>query len=64
MMMMKYIQMNNRRYNTSSMRLVERLEEATRPDSRKEELQRKLFEKKMQRNAQSGIKDTGWYVVE
>ena len=63
-MMMKYIQMNNRRYNTSSMRLVERLEEATRPDSRKEELQRKLFEKKMQRNAQSGIKDTGWYVVE
>ena len=62
--MMKYIQMNNRRYNTSSTRLVERLEEATRPDSRKEELQRKLFEKKMQRNAQSGIKDTGWYVVE
>ena len=61
---MKYIQMNNRRYNTSSMRLVERLEEATRPDSRKEELQRKLFEKKMQRNTQSGIKDTGWYVVE
>ena len=61
---MKYIQMNNRRYNTSSTRLVERLEEATRPDSRKEELQRKLFEKKMQRNAQSGIKDTGWYVVE
>ena len=61
---MKYIQMNNRRYNTSSTRLVERLEEATRPDSRKEELQRKLFEKKMQRNTQSGIKDTGWYVVE
>ncbi len=56
--------MNNRRYNTSSTRLVERLEKATRPNSRKEELQRKLFELKMQRLGCNGIKDTGWYVVE
>ncbi len=62
-MMMKYIQMNNRRYNTSSMRLVERLEEATRPNSRKEELQRKLFQKKMQKLGVNNVKDTGWYVV-
>ena len=61
---MKYIQMNNRRYNTSSTRLVERLEKATRPNSRKEELQRKLFELKMQRLGCNGIKDTGRYVVE
>ena len=62
-MMMKYIQMNNRRYNTSSSRLAEKLEEATRPDSRKEELQRKLFQKKMQKLGVNNVKDTGWYVV-
>ena len=56
--------MNNRRYNTSSMRLVERLEEATRPISRKEELQRKLFQEKMKRYGSDNVKDTGWYVVE
>ena len=61
---MKYIQVNNRRYNTSSMRLVERLEKATRPDSRKEELQRKLFQEKMKRLGCDSVKDTGWYVVE
>jgi len=60
---MKYIQMNNRRYNTSSSRLAEKLEEATRPNSRKEELQRKLFHKKMQKLGVNNIKDTGWYVV-
>jgi len=60
---MKYIQMNNRRYNTSSSRLAEKLEEATRPNSRKEELQRKLFQKKMQKLGVNNIKDTGWYVV-
>ncbi len=59
---MKYIQMNNRRYNTSSMRLV-RLEEVTRPNIRKEELQRKLFQKKMQKLGVNNVKDTGWYVV-
>jgi hypothetical protein len=62
-MMMKYIQMNNRRYNTSSSRLAEKLEEATRPNSRKEELQRKLFQKKMQKLGVNNVKDTGWYVV-
>ena len=61
--MMKYIQMNNRRYNTSSSRLAEKLEEATRPNSRKEELQRKLFQKKMQKLGVNNVKDTGWYVV-
>jgi len=61
---MKYIQVNNRRYNTSSMRLVEKLEKATRPDSRKEELQRKLFQEKMKRLGCDSVKDTGWYVVE
>ena len=55
--------MNNRRYNTSSMRLVERLEETTKPNSRKEELQRKLFQKKMQKLGVNNVKDTGWYVV-
>ena len=55
--------MNNRRYKTSSARLVERLEEATRPNSRKEELQRKLFQKKMQKLGVNNVKDTGWYVV-
>jgi hypothetical protein len=62
-MIMKYIQMNNRRYNTSSSRLAEKLEEATRPNSRKEELQRKLFQKKMQKLGVNNVKDTGWYVV-
>ena len=62
-MMMKYIQMNNRRYNTSSSRLAEKLEEVTRPDSRKQELQRKLFQKKMQKLGVNNVKDTGWYVV-
>ena len=61
---MKYIQMNNRRYKTSSARLVERLEKATRPISRKEELQRKLFQEKMKRLGCDSVKDTGWYVVE
>ena len=56
--------MNNRRYNTSSARLVERLEKATRPISRKEELQRKLFQEKMKRLGCDSVKDTGWYVVE
>ena len=56
--MMKYIQMNNRRYNTSSSRLAEKLEEATRPNSRKEELQRKLFQKKMQKLGVNNVKDT------
>jgi len=60
---MKYIQMNNRRYNTSSMRLVERLEEATRPISRKEELQRKLFQEKMKRHGSEEVNDTGWVEV-
>jgi len=60
---MKYIQMNNRRYNTSSSRLAEKLEEVTRPDSRKEELQRKLFQKKMQKLGVNNVKDTGWYVI-
>ena len=60
---MKYIQKNNRRYKTSSARLVERLEEATKPNSRKEELQRKLFQKKMQKLGVNNVKDTGWYVV-
>ena len=46
------------------MRLVERLEEATRPISRKEELQRKLFQEKIKRNGVANVKDTGWYVVE
>ena len=55
--------MNNRRYNTSSSRLAEKLEEVTRPDSRKEELQRKLFQKKMQKLGVDNVKDTGWYVV-
>ena len=62
-MIMKYIQMNNRRYNTSSSRLAEKLEEVTRPDSRKEELQRKLFQKKMQKLGVNNLKDTGWYVI-
>jgi predicted ferric reductase len=31
--------------------------------TKREELQRKLFEKKMKRNAASSVKDTGWYVV-
>ena len=62
-MMMKYIQMNNRRYNTSSSRLAEKLEQATRPDSRKQKLQRKLFQKKMQKLGVNNVKDTGWYVV-
>ena len=62
-MIMKYIQLNNRRYNTSSSRLAEKLEEATRPNSRKEELQRKLFQKKMQKIGVNNVKDTGWYVV-
>ena len=31
--------------------------------SKREELQRKLFEQKMKRNGVSKVKDTGWYVV-
>ena len=62
-MIMKFIQINSRRYNASSARLTNKLSNVGQND-RRLELQRKLFEKKMQRNAQSGIKDTGWYVVE
>ena len=58
---MKFTQVNTRRYNVSSARLTDR---SQRKMTKREELQRKLFEEKMKRNAQSGIKDTGWYVVE
>ena len=58
---MKFTQVNTRRYNVSSARLTDR---SQRKLTKREELQRKLFEEKMKRNAQSGIKDTGWYVVE
>jgi len=57
---MKFTQVNTRRYNVSSARLTDRNQ---RKLTKREELQRKLFEEKMKRNAQSGIKDTGWYVV-
>ena len=59
---MKFTQVNTRRYNVSSARLTDKPSNVGQND-RRLELQRKLFEKKMQRNAQSGIKDTGWYVV-
>ena len=60
---MKFTEVNRRRYNVSSARLINKQSNVGQND-RRLELQRKLFEKKMQRNAQSGIKDTGWYVVE
>ena len=59
---MKFIQINSRRYNASSARLTNKLSNVGQND-RRLELQRKLFEKKMQRNAVSSVKDTGWYVV-
>ena len=59
---MKFIQINSRRYNESSARLTNKLSNVGQND-RRLELQRKLFEKKMQRNAESSVKDTGWYVV-
>ena len=59
---MKFIQINSRRYNASSARLTNKLSNVGQND-RRLELQRKLFEKKMQRNAESSVKDTGWYVV-
>ena len=58
---MKFIEINSRRYNASSARLTEPVR---RPLTKRQELQRKLFEKKMERNATSSVKDTGWYVVE
>jgi hypothetical protein len=61
-MKMKFTEVNTRRYNVSSARLTDKPSNVGQND-RRYELQRKLFEKKMQRNAQSGIKDTGWYVV-
>ena len=59
---MKFIEINSRRYNASSARLTNKLSNVGQND-RRYELQRKLFEKKMQRNAESSVKDTGWYVV-
>ena len=59
---MKFTEVNRRRYNVSSARLINKPSNVGQND-RRLELQRKLFEKKMQRDAQSGIKDTGWYVV-
>lgn len=58
---MKFIEINSRRYNASSARLTEPMRRSL---TKREELQRKLFEKKMERNAaSSSVKDTGWYVV-
>ena len=60
---MKFTEVNRRRYNVSSATLINKPSNVGQND-RRLELQRKLFEQKMQRNGQSGIKDTGWYVVE
>ena len=60
---MKFTEVNRRRYNVSSAMLTDKPSNVGQND-RRLELQRKLFEEKMKRNAQSGIKDTGWYAVE
>jgi hypothetical protein len=57
---MKFIEINRRRYNASSARLVEPMRRAL---TKREELQRKLFEQKMKRNGVAKVNDTGWYVV-
>jgi len=58
---MKFTQVNTRRYNVSSARLTDR---SQRKLTKREELQRKLFQEKMKRNGCNNVKDTGWYVVE
>ena len=58
---MKFTQVNTRRYNVSSARLTDR---SQRKLTKREELQRKLFQEKMKRNGCNSVKDTGWYVVE
>jgi len=59
-MIMKFTQVNTRRYNVSSARLTDG---SQRKLTKREELQRKLFEQKMKRIGVSKVKDTGWYVV-
>ena len=58
---MKFTQVNTRRYNVSSARLTDR---SQRKLTKREELQRKLFQEKMKRLGCDSVKDTGWYVVE
>jgi hypothetical protein len=59
-MIMKFTQVNTRRYNVSSARLTEPVRRSL---TKREELQRKLFEQKMKRNGVPKVNDTGWYVV-
>ncbi len=59
-MIMKFTQVNTRRYNVSSARLTDG---SQRKLTKREELQRKLFQKKMQKLGVNNVKDTGWYVV-
>ena len=59
---MKFTEVNRRRYNVSSARLINKPSNVGQL-SKREELQRKLFEQKMKRNGVAKVNDTGWYVV-